>query len=83
MYKLNGDLDQMYEQMEFLKFRGFNVDMKDNIPSISESDYPQAIKLIYFYYIGGWWNYKDELILLKICTIEQFEERLGLKYEQT
>ena len=77
MRSLNGDLSQMYEQKKFLELRGFKLTVNGGIPSIDGSDYPQAIKLLYTYQISGWWNYKEDLILLDICTEEQFIERLG------
>lgn len=67
---LNGDLNQMYTQMDFLRQRGISVTVDEGIPRVSAADYERSIKAIYENSIIGWWNYRDDLISLGICTRE-------------
>ncbi len=76
MASLKGDSVEMQVQKEFLESQGYNLHVKDGIPKIADSKYPQSLKLIYLQDIKGWWNYKNELILFDICTEEQFYKRL-------
>lgn len=74
---LNGDLNQMYTQMDFLRQRGISVNVNGGIPIINANDFERSIRLIYENRVIGWWNYKDELVSFGICTEEEFMDRLG------
>lgn len=73
---LDGDLNQMYTQMEVLKRRGISVTVNGGIPIVNDVDYERSIRVIYENYVIGWWNYRDDLISLGICTKEEFMKRL-------
>lgn len=73
---LDGDLNQMYTQMDFLRQKGISVRTDGGMPILEAKDYEQSLRLIYSYGIIGWWNYKEDLVSLGICTEEQFVDRL-------
>lgn len=73
---LQGDLDQMYRQKDFLEREGYCVSMDGGIPVIDSVDYERAIRDIYEKSVAGWWNYREELLLAQICTAEEFAEKL-------
>ena len=73
---LNGDLNQMYTQMDFLRGRGTSVTVKGGIPMVKSEDYESSIRAIYENDISGWWNYGGELISHVVCTKEEFTKRL-------
>lgn len=79
---LNGDLNQMYTQMDFLRGRGISVTVKGGITMVKSEDYEYCIMEIYANGIIGWWNYKDDLVSFGICTGEQFTERLTQRVER-
>lgn len=76
MVSLNGDLDQMYTQMKFLNERGIITSVQGGIPQVNSSQWSNALNMIFFYRIKGWWNYRDELIKMGVCTEEQYVEAL-------
>lgn len=73
---LNGDLNQMYTQENFLRNRGISVTVDGGIPMVKTEDYERSIRAIYGNRIIGWWNYKESLISLGICTEEEFVKEL-------
>lgn len=73
---LDGDLNQMYTQMDFLRRKGITVTVNGGIPRVNDSDYERSIRLIYENDVIGWWNYRNDLISLDVCTKEEFMKRL-------
>lgn len=73
---LQGDLCQMYKQMDFLERKGLEVLIEGGIPYVKKDWYEYAVREIYETGITGWWNYKDDLISFNICTVEEFKKRL-------
>ena len=76
MRTLQGDLNQMYTQREFLQRHGFKVTMDGGIPLIESVDYESAVRKIYESCEIGWWNYQEYLIENGICTQEEFWNKL-------
>ena len=77
-YLLDGDLNQMSIQREFLLAQGFSVGQSNVYPCFSaKEDFDKAITLIWELKISGWWHYKDKLVELGVCTTEAFDDALS------
>jgi hypothetical protein len=75
-FTLQGDLNQMAIQKRFLKKQLFEVGQVDVYPTIRYEDIKQALILLYFNRVEGWWNYKSELLKFEICTEDEFKSSL-------
>lgn len=75
-YFLDGDLSQMSIQRRFLNERGIRTEQRNVYPCLRPSDVKQALTLIWENHVEGWWNYRDKIIELEICTEENFYNRL-------
>jgi len=73
---LQGDLNHMYAQMDFLRRELYDVKIEDGIPLVKSEDYENAVRDIYERNIIGWWNYKDFLLSKGICTEEEYFKKL-------
>lgn len=77
MFKaLKGDLSQMYTQMKFLQCRMYHMKITTGVPVIHIDEYNQAVRDIFNYKVSGWWNYKDDILSLGLCSEEEFLENL-------
>ena len=76
-FLLNGDLNQMSTQRTFLLSRGFEVLQNNVYPSIKQDDVKRALTLIWEQNIVGWWNYREKLEELGICTKEEFKIKIN------
>ena len=80
LFTLEGDLSQMANQRDFLEKRGFRVGRIDCYPGLfTEEDYRKALTAIWENRVDGWWHYDEDYVKYGICTMEQFNTRLGRK----
>lgn len=78
-YFLNGDLHQMYSQMDWLKHKGISVSMDGGIPIVcNEEDYIKALNIIWLGKLEGWWNYDTEFEKYNICSKDEYKIALGV-----
>lgn len=70
---LEGDLNQMSTQRQFLNNRGIITKQNNVYPCLKEEDVPKALKLILVNRIEGWWHYKDKYIKHNLCTEEELK----------
>jgi len=81
-FLLNGDLNQMAIQRDFLREQGFSVGQVDVYPALqAQEEYDKAITLIWQRHIAGWWHYKLRLVELGVCTAEEFTQAFGPRRE--
>jgi len=76
VFLLNGDLGQMAKQGRFLENKGFLLGKTDVFPTLNKEDVKPALTNIFRSRVDGWWNYRDNLITLDICTVAEFKEAL-------
>ena len=77
-FLLNGDLNQMGIQKNFLREQDFNVGQVDVYPALqTQEEYDRAITLIWERRVAGWWHYESRLVELEVCTKEEFSQALG------
>ncbi len=80
LFTLEGDLSQMANQSDFLEKKGFRVGRIDCYPGLfTEDDYRKALAAIWENRVDGWWHYDEDYVKYGICTMEQFNNRLGVK----
>jgi len=80
-FYLKGDLEQMSIQRAFLQNIGLEVEQSNVYPVLKQEDVPAALIRIFESRVKGWWNYKEKLVELNICTAEVFMEQLRLQVE--
>lgn len=74
---LNGDLNQMSIQADFLRAQGFTIRFSDVYPVIeTEDDFKRALKLLWDRQVAGWWHYRERMIEYGICTNESWTNKL-------
>ena len=73
---LDVDLNQMFNQRDVLTKRGISVIESGGIPMVHSSDYERSLRIIWNDKIEGWWNYRNDLISLGICTEEEYKEKI-------
>lgn len=76
-FLLDGDLNQMSIQRNFLLSRGFEVLQNNVYPSLSKEDLKRALTLIWQQNVAGWWHYQKKYEELEICTAEEFKNKLS------
>lgn len=75
-FRLDGDLNQMSTQKNFLIKEGFDVKQSSVYPIIKEEDKKKALTLIFENKIQGWHHYFREYIELKICNEKEYRRLL-------
>ena len=75
-FLLDGDLCQMSAQKEFLIDNGIEIRQQNVYPAIKNIDVGKSLTIIYQYCIPGWWNYLEHYLKYKICTKEEYNEKL-------
>ena len=78
-FYIQGDLDQMGAQKDVLKSRGFSLQQSDVYPVLQEKDIQSALLAIWLTRTEGWWHYKDEMVKLGICTVEEWGTALDMQ----
>ena len=75
LYKsLKGDLGQMAAQERYLLDRGFDMRRSGGIPGFrTKEEYEHGLKIIWQFMVEGWWNYRNELLGLGLCTEEELK----------
>ena len=73
---LDGDLNQMRQQREFLDRNGIETRQNNVYPCLRASDVKEALTLIWNNRVPGWWHYEKHYVENNICTKEEFLSRL-------
>lgn len=68
MKLLDGTVDDMMKQKEFLESKGIFVSSHNGIPAVDTLKYKNVLEMLYHNNISGWQNYKDDLTELGICN---------------
>ena len=75
---INGDLNQMSIQKEFLRGQGFDLGQSDVYPIVrTEEDWKRALGLFWQYKVQGWWHYEAHYVKYNICTKQEFARALS------
>lgn len=75
---LNGDLNQMALQKDFLVGQGLDLGQSDVYPIVrTEEDWKRALGLFWRYKVQGWWHYEAHYVKYNICTKEEFARALS------
>jgi len=73
----SGDLNQMMEQMLFLRRRGFDVGNRDVYPAVAtKEDAKAALAAMWKARVAGWWNMRHLFREHGVCTTEEFDAAL-------
>lgn len=78
-YTLDWDLHQIGVMRKFLNSQGLRVVSNNVYPGFEkerEEDFKNALQLLYQNRIEWWWNQRSNLIKYKICTNDEFIEKL-------
>ena len=70
---LQGDLNQMSIQRQFLTSIGYRLEQCDVYPVVKKEDVIKALSVIWCSRTEGWWHYKDEFIKYGICTEKDYK----------
>jgi hypothetical protein len=81
-FTIDGDLNQMAEQMIHLERAGFDVKKSNVYPVLKGSDKKAALTSIYAHRVAGWWHYKKEYAEFGICSNEEFDRELSAQVER-
>lgn len=72
MFLLNGDINQMSIQKQFLQSHGFDVKHNNVYPTLRKSDVKRALELIFEKRVAGWWHYDIYYTGYGICNSNEF-----------
>lgn len=78
-FYLDGDLNQMAIQKQFLEKNNLRVGINGGVPGLfSEEDFITALRLIWTNKVDGWWGqrYQTRYIRYGICSKEEFDQAL-------
>jgi len=77
---LKGDLNQLAIQKGILERW---LEVSNTIPPrIDDKEDEDTLNIFWDNKVAGWWNYKEEMIQLGICTEEQWLNELKLSVER-
>ena len=60
-FLLDGDLNQMIIQRNFLLSHGFEVLQNNVCPSLNKEDLKRALTIIWQQNVEGWWHYQKKI----------------------
>ena len=81
-FSIDGDLNQMGEQQQFLRHIFIDVQQSGVVPVIKSEDVKRALTAIFGSRVPGWWHYKSKYIELGICTAEEFKSALEIQVKR-
>ena len=73
---LEGDLNQMVVQKNYLQDIGFVLNQVGVYPVVKRENVKRVLYTLWFNKIDGWWNYYSKFIDYAICTEEEFTSAL-------